>query len=100
MKPATKLINQSVARAMRRSQMQDANYAGKENAQHLLNTVLWQIVMQNTGVLKIPCSELKKLPANIALQVKRDSVSDQIWIVAALPEDKSNIVVPNNGLIV
>jgi hypothetical protein len=98
MKPATKLLNQSVVKAMRR-QMQDANYAGKKNAQHLLNTVLWQIVMQNTGILKIPCSELRKLPPTIRLEVKRDSANDEIWIVARQPEDKSKIVVPNDGLI-
>jgi hypothetical protein len=37
MKPATKLINRRVARAMRR-QMQDAQRAGKQSAQQLLNT--------------------------------------------------------------
>ncbi|MHC4372161.1 MAG: hypothetical protein ACYSW8_31535 [Planctomycetota bacterium] len=98
MKPATKLINRRVARAMRR-QMQDAQRAGKQSAQQLLNTVLWQIVMQNTGMLRIPCSELRKLPPNIRLEVKRDSASDEIWIIAQQPEDKPNIVVPNDGLI-
>jgi hypothetical protein len=100
MKPATKLINQSVAKAMRRQQMRDAGHAGKREAQDVLNTVLWQIVMQNAGTIKIPCSELRKLPPNVQLEVKRDSATDEIWIVARQPEDKSKIVVPNDGLIV
>ncbi len=74
---------------------------GKQNAQHVLNTLLWQIVMQNGGKLIVPCSELKGLPENIALEIKHDPKTDTLIIIAGTqePVEKTNLILPNNGII-
>ncbi len=82
----------------RKIQRQQAKH-GKSNMQHALNTVLWEIVIKNGGSISVPCSQLKNLPANIALEAKVDSKTDMLVIVAGTQEAKSDIILPNNGII-
>ena len=69
---------------------------GKDNMQTALNNVLWKIVMENGGIVKIPCEDLKATPAEAALQGK---VIGENFVIKAMLR-QPNIILPKNGLIV
>ena len=86
-----------MSNALKRLQKKSQAMHGKRNPQHLLNTVLWKIIMQNGGAIKILCSELKKLPAGAAVQSKHNQATDSITLTAMVRE--STILLPNDGII-
>ena len=67
---------------------------GKENTQTALNNLLWKIVMQNGGQLNVPLEDLKKVPANAALQATVDSATDNFVMVAGIRPSKSGLYLP------
>jgi hypothetical protein len=90
------MIMANVTKEMRRNQ---ARY-GKQNIQHVFNSLLWKIVSNNGGKINIACSELKKVPPQAALKAKYDQATDTMVIVSIIRNDlKSNIIVPDNGII-
>ena len=86
-----------IQRVLRKQIKKQQARHGKQNAQHVINTVLWKILMENGGSIKIPCSTLKQIPVTAAVMAKYDSATDSMTLIAGTRAPK--IILPNNGLI-
>ncbi len=91
-------INQT--RHQKRLVAREQAKTGKKSPQHALNALLWSIVKENGGKLKVKCSELKAISPKAALHTHYDEESDSLIITAGTyePPKKSNIVLPHDGL--
>lgn len=81
----------------------------QQQAQVTLNGVLWQIITKNTelasdgdvedapAMLTIPCADLKEIPPNFGLTIKKNVEDETISIIAVLIKPKSNIILPGSG---
>ncbi len=72
---------------------------GAQKPQVVLNIVLWKIIMQNSGSLKFSTTELEGIPANLAFHVNVAGGNMTITAGTQGPFKKSNLILPNNGII-
>ena len=84
-----------VSRQVRRATIRNNAKYGTQNAQMAINHTLWKIVMENGGMLNIPVSTMQGIPNNAALEVKVDSATSNLIIVAGSKESKNGLWMPN-----
>ena len=65
----------------------------QSNAQIALNNLLWKIVMEQGGALNVPQSDLDSVPSSAALEVKFDSATNRIIVIAGNRQTKSGLII-------
>lgn len=83
-------------RQQRRKMARMMTKAGLPDSQTILNNVLWKIIMENKGFLKVPSKDIIDAPQNAALNIGYDEATDSVIIVAGTNDPKEPKIIGLN----